>query len=94
MTRIPLTFSEARAVANRLWDQSTISGYKLQQYPRGDMGMTLNSSTSTPEYKADKAEFDMYFRAMQDWNKVYVKQFKKEIQAFRAARLAEKIAKV
>lgn len=89
MTRIPLTFSEAKAVADRMWVQSSASSAKLNLYPRGAMGLTLDSVRATIQWNADKSEADRDFRALQDWNKVYVKQFKKEIQTARAAKYAE-----
>lgn len=88
MKTISLSYEEAKRVAERLWELSSVSANVLNSYPKGAMGLTPDSVRATPEWKADKAEADRTFRALQDWNKVYTKQFKKERQADRAAKFA------
>ena len=63
-------------------------GAKLNTYPKGDFGLTPDDVKFSEPYKTDKSNFDAAFKALQDFNKFFVKTFKKERLADRKAWLA------
>ena len=64
----------------------------LNAYPKGAMGLTLDSVKATQEWKDASLEADRAFRQLRTINSLITKHFKKEniadIQATREARLA------
>jgi hypothetical protein len=64
----------------------------LDQYPKdGPMGMTPDHVRTSPEYRADKANFNRSFAALRDHNGFMVKNFKAELKAERDARRQARI---
>lgn len=83
-----MNYTEAKQIAQTLWDASRTSSAVLNGFPKGSMGLTPDSVRATPEWKVAKAQEDSDFKKLQNWNTFYVKTFKKEINAERAAKYA------
>lgn len=81
-----MTFPEARALANQVYEHSHAASEALKRFPRGPMGLTPDHVKALPEYKVAKAEADRAFQQERRFNTVYVKRFGKEIRADQAAR--------
>ena len=83
-----MNYAEAKQIADSFWDASTLSSNVLNGFPKGPMGLTPDSVRAAPEWKVAKAQADSDFKKLQNWNTFYVKTFKKEINAARAAKYA------
>jgi len=81
-------YKEAKRIKNKISarvDQA--SDVLNRKYPeKGRMGMTPEYIRKSPSYVADKLEFDLAFKKLREFNKFFVKTFKKEIRADRAKR--------
>lgn len=80
------TFEEAKKVKARLEENCKLLGSAFDKYPRGAMGLTPDHIKVTPEYQREKKLYNIAFTQLQNFNKVYVKQFKKEIAKERTNR--------
>jgi hypothetical protein len=87
-----MTFEEAKAKADALWDASTQAGKVLDAFPKGPMGLTPDDVRATPEWKSDKSASDAAMKALRDFNAQYTKKFKTEIISARDAKREEKLA--
>lgn len=77
-----LTFEQAKLIRDSIeaeWDKV---GNELKEYPRGVMGLTLDSSKDSRWHFLMK-ESDKCRKNLQNFNKVFVKKFKKDILAER-----------
>ena len=83
-----MNYAEAKQIANELNEASKVSGDILDQFPKGAMGLTLDSVRATPEWKLANAKFASDFAKLRTFNAFYVKAFKKERNAERAAKYA------
>lgn len=85
-------YQEAKAVADDLWSKSEVASKALNDFidahGRGPMGLTPDSVKALPEYKRLNAQSDAAMRAMQQFNKTFVKEFAKERSADRQNRYA------
>lgn len=84
------TFEEARAMSVALNARVDATGKVLQQFPKGPMGLTPDDVRATDAWKAAKREFDLAFSHLRSFNAIYVKKFKKELAAERAARYEQR----
>jgi len=87
-----MTFAEAQAKADELWNASTATGRALAAFPTGPMGLTPDAVRATPEWKAAYAANESAMTALRDFNGPYTKKFKKEIIAARDAKREAKLA--
>jgi hypothetical protein len=81
-----MTYAEAKKLKDAAEEESKAAGAVLRTFPRGAMGLTPYEITLTPEYKAADTRYRVAFareRAINGW---FVKTFKKEYAADRAAR--------
>ena len=62
------------------------AGDALEKFPRGPTGLTPDHVKFSPEYRAAKSTFDTHFNRLRNFNKTFVKTFKKEITADRRQR--------
>lgn len=85
-------YQEAKAVADGLWAKSKATSEALNKFidshGRGAMGLTPDSVKALPEYKRLNAEDAAAMRAMQQFNKTFVKEFAKERRTDRENRFA------
>jgi len=84
-----LTYLEAKAKSDALWNASSASSKVMGAFPKGAMGLTLDATRATPEWKAAKQIADRDFAALRDFNVMFTQQFKKERAAAQAARFAQ-----
>jgi len=80
-----LTFEQAKIIRDSIeaeWDKV---GNALKEYPRGAMGLTLDSAKDSRWHNLMK-ESDKCRKNLQTFNKFFVKKFKKEILAERLAK--------
>ena len=81
-------YESAKAIKAALSHRVDAASAVLNQYPKGAMGLTPDAVRATAQWKADKAEFDVAFRASRDFNGKFSKMFKLEIRAERMAKYA------
>lgn len=85
-----MTFQEAKTFADLFYEEYKISGRDLNaicnSIPKTSMGLTSPEVKVTEEYKAATIRFNIAHAKLQDFNKSYVKLFKKEIAEDRATR--------
>lgn len=73
-----MTYQEAKEVNKRIEEKVNILSAKLNSYPKGLMGMTREDIRLSDEYQAVKREYSKAFKELQDFNKWFLKTFKKE----------------
>ena len=80
-----MTFEEAKALKEQLDSLCTEFGAKLQEYSiyKNSMGLLPDYVKELPQFKEAKLWYDTSFKNLQNFNKYYVKTFKKEIRAAR-----------
>lgn len=79
-----MNFTEAKQKQDDLQNKVTELSEVLSNFPKGPMGLTPDDVKYSSEFKAAKQAFDKAFKDSQEYNKVFTKQFKKEIRAFYA----------
>ncbi|MNC28828.1 hypothetical protein D3C76_165270 [compost metagenome] len=77
------TFEQAKEKQDQLNAACDTASNTLNKYPVGPMGLTPDNIKATPEYRRDKACFEIAFKALQDYNKWFCKRWKRELSAFR-----------
>lgn len=82
-----MNYIEAKQIADRLNAESSALGAVLESFPRNAVGLVSDEVRVTPEYQQAKAAFDRSFARLRAFNAVFVKQYKRERAADRAARL-------
>jgi len=77
-----MNFQEAKEISKKLNDDmnrcSKILNEKYTE--KTPMGLTPDHIKSSPEYQADKFNFEIAFANLRSFNKTYVKTFKKELR--------------
>lgn len=73
-----MNYTEALAIRDELDAKAVVASSKLKQYPRGNMGLTLDSVKAMPEWKADRAHYDGCAKVLGDFNCQFIKRFKAE----------------
>ncbi len=51
----------------------------VNSFPKGNMGLTLDSARSLPAYREARSNVDRLFRELQNFNTWFVKEFKAEL---------------
>lgn len=85
-----MNYSQAKAYKHELETLCNEASNKLQLFERNEMGLVLDHIRDTEEYKDAKDKYYTVFTALQDFNKWYVKEFKKEIRQDRKNRYVTK----
>lgn len=83
---VPTAFELAKAESARLDAGAARAAEALKAYPRGPMGLTPDHVKASPEYRADKQEYDRAFQRQRAFNASYVKLFANELRAERLRR--------
>jgi hypothetical protein len=90
-----MTFDEARLRADELWEKSSATGKALDdftsRFEKGPLNLTPDHVKALPEYQKLKAEADVAFAQLRNYNAWYTKKFKKEIYAYRTAQRAAQL---
>lgn len=86
-----MSFLIAKAHKEMLENLTSHASNKLNAFPRGPSGLASDEVRRSPEYRLAKAEYQAAVDALRNFNKVYVKQFKKELAAERKAKYATAI---
>jgi hypothetical protein len=77
---VPTDYTQAKARRDQLEAEADRTGHALKALSGGGlMGMTPEHVRATPEWKAAKHTADAAFAALQAFNTVYVRRFKREI---------------
>jgi hypothetical protein len=85
-----MNFEQAKAKALALWEAHADAAAVLAVFPKGAMGLTPDAVKASPEWQAAYRIERAAFAELRTFNAMYVKRFKKEIYA---ARAAERMAK-
>ncbi len=83
------SYGSAKVIKAALSRRVDTASAKLNQYPRGAMGITPDAVRAAAEWQANKAEFIVAFKALRAFNAEFCKMFDAEIRAERNARYAE-----
>lgn len=86
-----MNYEQAKALKDEIAAASNLAGARftsLCDQHKGAMGLTSDSFKATDEYKTAKAEFEIAFARARAINVWFMKHFKKQYQAERAARFA------
>lgn len=86
-----MTFQDAKQRRDEL--EATLSAVTYPVVVRGPMGLPSEADRLSAPYQAARQAEAKAMKALQDFNKVFVKQFKKELKQERDARLAAANAK-
>jgi hypothetical protein len=85
-------FIAARERAEVLNTAVNVTSAKLQEFPRGPLGLTPDEVKASPEWKTAYSSFNTAFQALRKFNGPYAKRFADELRhernTVRAARLA------
>lgn len=92
MHPLPMSFEQASARADQLWDEARRCGRFLDSFPKGPMGLTPDRVKSTPEYRQAYEGFEKAKRDLQLFNNWYTKTFQKEIVQARRERYSQPVA--
>jgi len=76
-----MTYLEALQIRDELDRTVDNASKRLNAYPKGAMGLTPDSVKATPEWQADSKKFNACMKLAQNFNRMFVKQFKKEWKA-------------
>lgn len=77
-----MTFEEAKLIRDNLTDTTNEASELLNnlvKLHRNSLGLVLDNFKETLEYKLAKKNFDIAFRQQRDFNRLFIKQFKKEL---------------
>lgn len=84
---VPTDYAEAKRVRDQLEAEVDASGSALTAISGGGlMNLTPDHVRKTPEWQAAKRRADVAFKALQTFNTVYVRRFKRELAADRKLR--------
>lgn len=72
-----MTYDEARAKQNELWDAVKTASGVLKGFPKLSNGLTPDRIKFSAEYRAAKATYDAAFRRLRDFNARFHKAFGK-----------------
>lgn len=83
MKELDMSFANATKIKAELEENLNVLSESLKVFPRGSMGLIPDDIKKTNEYIVVKVAYDHGFKELQNFNKVYVKQFKKELKKIR-----------
>jgi hypothetical protein len=81
-----MNYMEAKAKRDMLESSVKAFSARLSEFPKGTMGLTLDSAKASPEWKETKLAYDMAFTDLQRFNRYFVKAFAAEIKTERNAK--------
>lgn len=86
-----MTYLQAKAIKEEMNDKLNILETKLKEFQvAGCNGFVSDSLRNTSEYRNIKIKFDKLFIEFQQFNKMFVKEFKKEIATERRLRRVQR----
>ena len=83
-----MTYDEYKRQSALLYAALDAASESSRQFPREPNGLTPDAVKFSAPYREAKRAYDLAFAQLRDFNGRYVRVFKKEIQAERAARYA------
>ena len=83
MRTLEMSFDNATKIKSQLEENVKILSENMSIFPRGAMGLIPDEIKKTDEYIRVKSAYDYGFKELQNFNRIYVKQFKKELQKIR-----------
>lgn len=83
-----MNYQAAKAYAENLNQALRAAALSPAAYPRNAMGVVNDAVRLSPEYQAHKKAYDRAFAELRNFNGWYVKTFRAEMRADRAAKLA------
>lgn len=78
-----MTFEEAKTYKQELEKKNDIDSNLLQTFEKNELGMTPDHIRELPEWKKAKQTFEQSFAELRNFNKWFMKKFKKEYAADR-----------
>jgi hypothetical protein len=81
-----MDFATALARQELLEQDLTSAGNALRAFPHHPNGLTPDAVRATPEWRAAKSRADRAFKALRDYNGVFLKRFARELRALRDER--------
>lgn len=86
-----MTYLEAKAIKKELDNkvdtfEAVLKGFEV----KGSFGLVPDEIRKTPEYRNAKLNFDKAFKELQQFNKFFVKEFKKELTTERRSRRVQR----
>lgn len=81
-------YLRAKAARDAIGADVARASAALNRFPVGPMGLTPDAVKASPEYRAAKMAFDSAFAGQRCFNASFVRTFRREIAAERAARRA------
>lgn len=78
MTFFPDNYPDAKAEKLRLEAIVDSTCKVMEQFPRGNMGLTTDEARSTPQWQAAYRAKDQAMSALRNFNSIFVKRFKRE----------------
>ncbi len=81
-----MTFEEAKSIKLHLESKVKQYGDKLDGFPKSASGLVPYEIRRSLDYIDIKSEYLRYFRKLQDFNRVFIVAFKKELKQERSTR--------
>ena len=75
-------FQSALAHKLRLEQAYSDASKAMQDFPKGEMGLTPDTVRASVEFRAAKSRLDSAFSALKAFNSQFLKRFKREYRAF------------
>lgn len=85
MHHASMSFEQASATAEHLWQEVRRLGKDLNAFPKGAMGLTPDSVKASPEYQAATAAYQAAHQQLCTFNVWYTKTFRAQIRSARQA---------
>lgn len=84
-----MNYQEAKVIKESLYKEFARTSAILEAYTKGPMGLTLDVTKASKEWKFDYAACSVAFKKLRDFNGNFSKIFKKEMISERKAKYAE-----
>ena len=84
--RLAMSFEVAKTLHNKLNSAVDDASAILQQFPKGDAGLTPDAVKFSPEFRAAKTAFEYHFKLAREFNGLYNRTFKRELASERKSR--------
>jgi hypothetical protein len=82
-TLLDKSFTDAKAIQDYLYAECNRLSLVLNAFPKGNLGLTSDVVKFSPEFRNAKTAFDVAFKKLQNFNKQFVRKFRREIIAER-----------
>lgn len=83
-----MDYATAKARHDELQAAADAASKAGQRFPKGPTGLTPDDVKASPEFRQMHAAYARAAEELRQFNKVYLKQFAREIRADRAAKVA------